>query len=253
MIKLNYPEKPAQLSKTKAAELTSEFDKDKSKSVWKKYYITEPLLKMSFGKCCFCESDVNEESKYMEVEHFHPKSLYPSEVVKWDNLLPICKRCNGIKNDHDTKLEPIIHPAFDNPKEYLFLKDFRLYEKKKPGKLTIDVVDLNGYKTAKERKTLTEKRFEIGEEINKQLETLLFDLIKQYAINQSVVNKNKIVRTLKGLLIACTPEKEYSATAATTLLTSPNYQEIKIFFESNNLWNDEFSELEQQVEFCALI
>ena len=33
----------------------------------------------------------------MEVEHFHPKSLYPNEVISWENLLPICKRCNSSK------------------------------------------------------------------------------------------------------------------------------------------------------------
>jgi hypothetical protein len=167
-------------------------------------------------------------------------------------LLPICKRCNGIKSDHDTKIEPIIHPAIDDPKEYLFLKNYRLYEKKKPGKLTIDVVDLNGLKTTKERKTLTEKRFEIGEGINDQLEILL-ELTKQYQITLSIADKNKVSGKLKRLLILCTPEKEYSATAATILLTNPNYPQIKKLFENNGLWDCEFSELERQIEFCALI
>jgi hypothetical protein len=50
-----------------------------------------------------------------------------------------------------------------------------------------------------------------------------------------------------------TKEYEYSATAATIILTDSNYQEIKQLFESSNLWIPEFSELEKQVEFCALI
>ncbi|OQY54394.1 MAG: hypothetical protein DRR08_10845 [Candidatus Parabeggiatoa sp. nov. 2] len=72
-------------------------------SVWKKPYIIRALLKMSSDKCCYCECNVTEESNYLEVEHFQPKSLYPDKVVVWDNLLPSCKRCNGTKRDHDTQ------------------------------------------------------------------------------------------------------------------------------------------------------
>lgn len=45
----------------------------------------------------------------------------------------------------------------------------------------------------------------------------------------------------------------YSATAATIILTDSNYKEIKQLFITHDLWNAEFIELEQQIEFCALI
>jgi uncharacterized protein (TIGR02646 family) len=118
MIKLQAVAKPLQLTNEKVKQLTAEY-KQSEKAVWKKTYITQTLLLMSFDKCCFCETKLNEESKYLEVEHFHPKSLYPDEVVSWTNLLPICKRCNGKKWNHDTKLEPIIHPVKDNPKKII--------------------------------------------------------------------------------------------------------------------------------------
>ncbi len=246
MIKLNYPPKPTELSPAVISQLTAQFLADKNKAVWKKDYITAPLLKMSFGKCCFCESKINEESKYMEVEHFYPKSIFPDDVVEWENLLPICKRCNIQKLDHNTKQQPIIHPAKDNPKEHLYLRNYWFYKKTDLGQITIETIYLN------DKHRLINKRAEIGNIVIEQLHDLL-DKVLQYQIDFSVKNRNKIVGKLKNLLIECCPEMEYSATAATTLLTDPNYKEIKQLFEKHNLWNPEFIELEQQIQFCALI
>lgn len=245
MIQLQAQLKPSQLTAAVMRALTKEFIKTE-KSVWKKEYITKPLLAMSFGKCCFCETKVNEESKYMEVEHFHAKSIYPNEVIKWENLLPICKRCNGKKDNHDTKQEPIIHPVKNNPKEHLKLENYRLKGLTELGLKTIGVVNLNN------RERLVTVRFKIGEDIIAKLETLL-KLTKNYIKQPSVSEKNDITETLTNLMLEGTKEYEYSATAATIILKDDNYQEIKQIFESNNLWNDEFKELEKHVEFCALI
>lgn len=245
MIQLQAIEKPAQLTDDVVLQLTQEY-KDNETDVWKKSYITEPLLKMSFGKCCFCETKVNEESKYMEVEHFYPKSLYEDEVAEWVNLLPICKRCNVKKSNHDTKKEPIIHPVYDNPKLHLELRNFRFYKRTELGKCTIEVVYLN------DKQRLVDKRYEIGSKINESLEILL-QSVQDYIDNPITRRRNKIVGTLKNILLEGTKEYEYSATAATIILTDSNYQEIKQLFESSNLWIPEFSELEKQVEFCALI
>ena len=245
MIQLQAAKKPSQLTDAVVKALTEKFN-NSGNSVWKENYITEPLLAMSFGKCCFCETKVNEESKYMEVEHFHAKSIYPNEVVEWKNLLPICKRCNIKKSNHDTKKYPIIHPIFDNPKQHLKLQDYRFYGKTELGKLTKDIVDLNN------RQRLVNVRSEIGVKLHEELENLL-QATQDYIDNPITRRRNKIVGTLKNIMLEGTKEYEYSATAATVILTDSNYQEIKQLFESNNLWNDEFKELEKHVEFCALI
>lgn len=245
MIKLQAIAQPVELTNDVIIQLTAEY-KATENSVWKKPYITEALLKMSFGKCCFCETNVNEESKYMEVEHFHPKSLYPDEVVLWENLLPICKRCNVRKLNHNTKNEPIIHPVKDNPKEHLILKGYRFYGLTELGKCTRDVIDLN------DRQRLVDVRYDIGTKISEELDKLI-DVTQDYINEPSIRRRNKIVGTLKNLMLEGTKEYPYSATAATVILTNINYAEIKQLFIDNDLWNDEFPQLEKQVSYCALI
>jgi uncharacterized protein (TIGR02646 family) len=245
MIKLQAIAQPVELTDDVITQLTKEY-KATEKSVWKQSYITEALLKMSFGKCCFCETSINEESKYMEVEHFHPKSLYPDEVLLWNNLLPICKRCNVKKLNHDTKKEPIIHPVRDNPKEHLKLKDYRFYKKTELGKCTIAVTDLN------DRQRLVNVRFKIGNRIGEELDRLI-DSTQDYVNEPSPRRRNKIVATLKNLMLEGTKEYPYSATAATVILTDINYEDIKQLFIVNNLWDYDFLQLEQQVSYCALI
>ena len=71
-------------------------------------YINESLLSMSHNKCAYCELMLGEEVKYMEVEHFYCKKLYPDGVVQWDNLLHLCNRCNTNKGIYDTKTEQYI-------------------------------------------------------------------------------------------------------------------------------------------------
>lgn len=45
-------------------------------------------------RCMYCEDSAGNQ-----VEHFHPKSLYPNYVFTWLNFLCACEGCNGPKND----------------------------------------------------------------------------------------------------------------------------------------------------------
>ncbi|MFZ2725881.1 MAG: hypothetical protein WAX77_06505 [Methylococcaceae bacterium] len=245
MIKLQAKAKPVELTDELVAQLTAEY-KSTDKAVWQKPYITKPLLAMSHGKCCFCETKINEESKYMEVEHFHPKKYYQDEVVLWENLLPICKRCNGKKSDHDSITEPLIHPVKDNPKEHLKFNGSRLKGLTLLGKLTVKEVYLN------DGLRLVTTRFKVSESIIEKLIDLL-EKSQDYINNPSNYKKNRIIDALEKLMLEGTEKYEYSATAATTILSDENYQEIRQLFIDNNLWNDNFIELEQQVNDCALL
>lgn len=76
--------------------------------------IKQKLIESSHGKCAFCES-MPSESGNIEVEHFQPKSIYHNLTFDWDNLLPVCRKCNEAKSDFDTGINPIVNPATNNP------------------------------------------------------------------------------------------------------------------------------------------
>lgn len=93
MIPLQRAPKPDYLTDEKVQELTKQYQLDTKKTVWNRSEIKEPLLESSNKKCAYCECILQETDSYSQVEHFHPKSLYPEEVVIWENLLPSCGRC----------------------------------------------------------------------------------------------------------------------------------------------------------------
>ncbi len=244
MIKLNYVPKPIRLTDEFVEELT-ELYKNKDKNVWNKPFIKEQLIEMSANKCCYCECNVAEESKYMEVEHFFPKSIYPDLVIKWTNLLPSCKRCNGSKGNHDTGTEPIIHPVENIPSEHLTFKLYRLYGKSTLGKTTIDVLKLN------DRTRLVLKRALIGDELIEQLDNLQ-DELENYLIDFTPKKQRKIAKILKNLMLLAIPSSEYSATMATVLLHNESYKIIKSALTQYRLWDDSFKEVEEQIKLCQL-
>ena len=154
MIKLELPQKPERLSKELQQSLTKEYKKD-GKPVWNKSFIRNAVEKIAFRKCCYSESRLGEESKYMEIDHFYPKKYFPKKVVEWGNLLPSSKKCNVSKGSHNTLAEPIINPCVDNPKDHLYIQNYRFYGKTEKGRLTIDIVALN------DREHFVNKRFKM--------------------------------------------------------------------------------------------
>ena len=239
MIKLTRVNKPTELTVSEQQLLTDEF-KRTGASVWRKDYITNSLLACSNKKCAYCECDITEESKYLEVEHFHHKDDYPNEVVEWANLLPSCKKCNGTKGTHDTYKEPIINPCDDNPQDYLILKNYRIKGKDEFGKLTVSVLDLNN------QDRHCKKRFEIGNAAYEKLEDFLH-MIEEYetGASASTRRKNRIINGVKDLLRIAQSGKTYSATISSIILSSTDYGEIKSKLTILNLWDDELKELER--------
>lgn len=247
MIKLDRPTKPSELTDALVQQLTDEF-KVSGKSVWSKSFIKQPLMTMSSNKCAFCETKIDEESKYIEVEHFHHKDLYKDEVVKWDNLLPSCKKCNGTKGDHDTKLEPIINPCEQEPREHLKIWRYRIKGKTDLGKLTVSALNLN------EPDRLVTKRFQIGNALQDKLEEyqeLVDDVIE--GVQTSTRRKNRIKNGVKEILTNGLKDKEYAATYSTILLTDPEYMTLKDKMMSCSLWTDDHVKLEAAVNELILV
>lgn len=248
MIQLKRPPKPTELTDEKVRELTEKYEADNNKSVWKQTYIENALLKMSHEKCCFCECNVTKESKYMEVEHFYPKSKYPKKVVEWENLFPICGRCNKSKSDLDPSVTAIIHPVLDNPTVHLRMKGYRLYGKTAIGNQTINEIDLNDHAR------LGICRFEIGNIMLQNLKDV-FDDLQENIENQTLTDtkSRRIRRKLEKLMREGLPEEIYSATIATCILEDENYQNIKEKFKAKNIWDSALTELEQSLEKIALL
>lgn len=246
MIKLNRTPKPTELTAELQNDLTAEY-KSSGKSVWHLDFIKKALLNFSNNKCCYCETNIQEESKYLEVEHFHPKDLYEDEVLEWVNLLPSCKKCNGTKKVHDTKVEPIINPVEIDPKQHLKYWCYRIKGVDDLGKLTISVLDLNN------QDRLVKKRYEIGNAIQAKLEEFI-ELMDEYinGVQSSTRRKNRIISGLKELLQEGLPTAIYAATSATTILTSSEYAALKAKFNAMNFWDTELQGLELQMQTVAL-
>lgn len=246
MIQLKPVAKPVELTDALVAELTANFKLDGS-SVWQKSYIKEALLKISNNKCCYCECLLEEESSYMEVEHFHHKNDYPDEVMLWENLLPACRRCNGTKGTHDTVNSPIIHPINDKPKEHLSFHLYRLIGGTDLGKETIEILNLN------DRTRLQKARFKLGSVLMENLE-LLHELSEEYFNNTSTSTrrKNRIKKLLYEQMLLATPPYQHAAVLSTILINDDNYQKVKQLFLENGFWTEEYEALEEEVLFCKL-
>jgi uncharacterized protein (TIGR02646 family) len=245
MIQLKTAPRPIQLTDELVKELTQKFLLDKTLRVWSTPFIIDALLKMSSEKCCYCECKIHEESKYMEIEHFLCKNLYPLEVVNWVNLLPSCKRCNGYKSNHDVHAEPIIHPVNDDPRTHLKFESYRFYSKTSIGKETIDVVKLN------ERVRLQKKRFEVGSEIKEKLDEHEIQTKEYLSGLQSTQKRNNILSKLKGIMHEGQPTEEYAATVATEIIREDSYHFVKTELIKLGFWNIDFQNLEDEITQIA--
>ena len=60
--------------------------------------VKDALDAWSHGKCAYCESLINARHS-QQVEHFKPKSLFPSLAYDWSNYFLACDGCNSAKLD----------------------------------------------------------------------------------------------------------------------------------------------------------
>ncbi|MEH7175893.1 hypothetical protein, partial [Priestia megaterium] len=230
MIKLTRSPRPKELTDQVQQELTKHYT-ETGNSVWKKTYIESALLKSSHNKCAYCECNVTEESKYMEVEHFHDKDTHPDDVVNWINLLPSCKRCNGKKSTFNTKDNPFINPYEDDPKEHFIFNQYSFSPISHAGKNTIDELLLN------DLLRVQSKRFEIGGLLTEKIDDL-FEKVCDYknGIKTSTRTKNIITTTIENLMIEALPTASYCATVATVMTNNVHFLTIIDILKQLELW-----------------
>jgi uncharacterized protein (TIGR02646 family) len=246
MIRLARPAAPVELSDAVVQALTARFAQDKTERVWAQDYILVALAAMSHGKCAYCEALLTEESKYIEVDHFRCKANHPELVVHWDNLLPACKRCNGNKSNHDVDVNgALVDPSVADPREHMYMLNFRLHPKTPIGDRTIDVLYLN----QSDRVVLP--RFQVGTVTAESVERLLNTLERWEQENQDRFLR-RLVRSTAEVLKEAIPPAEYSATSATVLIQSPGYADLKARMTAAEIWSEDLEGLDQTMRSLAL-
>lgn len=244
MIKIQRLSAPKELTPEVVAAKTQKF-KTTGASVWDEAYIKDRLEEMSHSKCCYCECKLGEESKYMEVEHFHDKHDYPDEVVEWENLLPSCRTCNATKGTHDTINIPIVNPSVDDPREHLGFRHFRYKEKDDIGKETREALHLN------DQEKHCVPRYKVCNELELKVEEFLDD-IEMITVASRTQVKNRMRNKVKELLEACQSDREYTAVKATTMVNSADYAELVNRMKERGLWTTQLEELDANMRDYAM-
>lgn len=104
----------------------------------------DALRSASSDKCMYCESKVSAVY-FGDVEHIHPKRLFPELEFDWENHGFVCARCNNAKRDqwhHDT---PYINPYDEDPGDHLAAVGALILHRggSERGEVTCRDVDLN--------------------------------------------------------------------------------------------------------------
>jgi uncharacterized protein (TIGR02646 family) len=83
-----------------------------------KRLLCEALLKLSHGKCAYCEEPFT--NSFPQIDHYLAKVLRPDLAFEWTNLLPACEVCNTRKRsqDHEGRL---LNPGDEDPEPFLWL------------------------------------------------------------------------------------------------------------------------------------
>lgn len=212
MIKLYLPPAPQFLTQQFQEDRTNIFKKDASHCVWNIPELKAAVFEASFGKCVYSEIKLNEEGKYMHIDHFYPKSLYPEKVLMWGNLMASSNICNIKKKDTDPAKKMLVNPFEDNPKNHFYIREGRLFPKDRKGRNTIEICDLNN------SIHLRNVRFKIEQKLKETLE-LIFENYK--------LKSPKAITTLKTIMEESGRKNSFSATKSTLILCNQNYINMK--------------------------
>ena len=241
---LNRPAPPVELTQEVIDTKKAIYMADNDQAVWKETYIENALLSMSHDKCCYCECSIKEESKYMEIDHFHDRHDYPDEVMDWNNLLPSCKKCNGTKGTYDTVTSPIIDPSVDFPQNHLSLYNgVRFRNKDDKGFQTIIALDLNN------QDRHCTPRYMIVKEINSKMESFHHSS-EEFIKGLRVITPQGVGRLRNNVLELMQKgddDKVYCSIAASAILNDPIYPLLKSNLQSLSSWTQEMEELESKM------
>lgn len=244
MINLTRGLEPAVLINNKAAwtqALVVEFQKfgcykdipdDVKKKVTSPYRhndIQNELFASSSKKCAFCECIPESGGGYVQVEHFHPKSIYPEECFSWINFLPCCGVCNTNKGTLDTKITQILNPYDENPKDSFYLSFLKILPKDNDVKAinTEKEIELNSGRLINARMNLLAQLQILTEEIRDAIELV----IEADTDRKKVKRTNKLREKVESADVYTMPESQHSFFCSEVLKIDAYYLQAKKILE----------------------
>lgn len=201
-------------------------------SMWVHYRhqdIKEKLFASSHQKCAFCEAKP-AESGNIEVEHFKPKSLYPELAFEWDNFLPVCRKCNDSKSNHDTGIEPIVDPSYDDPETiftYNFINIVPKDDKNEIADRTIEICDLNSERLYEARAKLLKALCSH----EKQVKAWIKEISSADTQRKRITRINRLRDSMEILESLSNSDQPYAGFCRFFLNNSKVYQEAKKILE----------------------
>ena len=91
-------------------------DKDKDfPPVWRtRKYVKKALRGMSLENCSYCQNP-HAAGSYGDVEHYRPKSLFPTRAYSWSNYFFSCRLCNSTKSNKWPEVGEYVRPDVGDP------------------------------------------------------------------------------------------------------------------------------------------
>lgn len=155
----------------------------KFKSSFTRYATYKDYLRREFGNLCvYCRlPDTLTVAPHFSVDHYKPKSKFPSLECDYGNLYYCCSRCNPRKNDYWPKTAK--DPNFINPCDHDMASNLRfdkstceIAHRTDDGKFMIEVLELNDPQFITLRKNL----LTLVEALDAQIESRKQFLTKLY-------------------------------------------------------------------------
>ena len=114
----------------------------------KKYNAYKFVELLNLKTCPYCnrnytsiihKENATDKKTRPEIDHFHPKSIYPFLAINYYNLIPSCSTCNKLKSDDDSL--KLLHP-YDNDINKInityWLNDMKFYNVKSIKDITFE-------------------------------------------------------------------------------------------------------------------
>lgn len=107
-------------------------------AVWQKKYVKPKFKKMTNGYCSYCQSPA-AACEHGRIDHFRPKSLFPSLAYDWRNYFYSCEFCNHAKGDQWPDGGEYVRPDRGDPSTR--------FEFKRNGRVTANAHDVEAKRT----------------------------------------------------------------------------------------------------------